>query len=318
MKVNRLIVLTAILFLTPAAAFGQQKVNTIHGAHSGIGAGKRSTSVIPQLAGKWDILSTDAGGDQYNSVGGVYLGPIEVTADFTQTDVALTEAQGFTFTSSACSADGTASVTGTIAPDGNSGNAGVVFTATVDQGYTYIFNGHFNRNTPSQISGTWISSGGACGLQSGQFTAYEYNQLTNSSFSGEFTSDVSGTQANGVTVNLKEANNFTVSGAVSGPANSCFDGLTIDPTQSFVSGGNVEFFATNAEGALVGFFASNTDANYQQLPNDQPNETSLYMTYGVFQSGGACQAGDSGHDGVFEQVNPKPVQQPIHPPRGRR
>jgi hypothetical protein len=318
MKVNRLTILAAIILVAPASAFGQQKVNTMHGAPSGTMAAKPLATVIPQLAGKWDILSTDAGGDPYNSSGGVYFGPIEFTADFTQTDVVLTQVQGFTFTSSACSADGTASVTGTMSPDGNKGNADVVFTATVDQGYVYQFRGNYKKHTPGEISGTWTSTGGACGLQNGQFTAYQYNQLSNSSFAGEFTSDVNGSQANGVTVNVKEANNFTVSGSMSGPANACFNGLTIDSTQSFASGGNVEFFATNAQGAQVGFIASNTNATYQQLPNDQPHETSLYITYSVYQSGGGCQAGDSGHDAVFELVNPKPVKQPVHPPHSKR
>jgi hypothetical protein len=318
MKTYRITILAAIMLVAPAAATAQQRVNTIHRAPSGVMAAKPSTSGIPQLAGKWDILSTDAGGDQYNTSGGAYLGPIEFTVDFTQTDTGLTETQGFTFTSSACSADGTASVSGTINPEGKSGNAGVAFTATVDQGYVYQFQGQYKKNSPAQISGHWSTTGGACGAQNGQFTAYQYNQLTNSSFAGEFTSDVSGAQVNGVTVNIQEANNFTVSGTVNGPAGSCFAGLTIDPTQSFTTGGNVEFFATNAQGALVGFVAGNTDSNYQQLPNDQPQETSLYITYGVYESGGGCQAGDSGHDAVFELVRPKVVKQPVHVPVSRR
>jgi hypothetical protein len=305
------------MLMAPVAALAQQKVNSIHGSPFATLAAQSKTSEIPQLAGKWDILSTDAGGDQYNSSGGTYLGPIEFTADFAQRNTSLVEVHGFTFTSSACSADGTASVSGTIDPSGGSGNANVEFTATVDQGYSYTFQGKYNKNTPSQISGTWSTNGGACGVQSGQFTAYQYNQLTNSSFLGEFTSDVSGTQVKGVTVIIKEAGNFTVSGLMIGPVNSCFDGLIIDPTDSFTSGGIVEFFARNVQGALVGFTASNTNSNYQQLLNNQPHETSLYITYSVFQSGGGCQAGDSGHDAVFELAKPKPVRIPFQP-RGRR
>lgn len=317
MKVSRMAVFAAVILMAPVAGLAQQRVNSIHRSPSPVLATKATTFPTPQLAGKWDILSTDAGGDQYNSSGGSYLGPIEFTADFTQSDTSLTEVQGFTFTSSACSADGSASVSGTINPNGNSGNADVQFTATVDQGYVYTFQGKYNKNAPSQISGNWSTNGGACGAQNGQFIAYQYNQLTNSSFAGEFTSDVYGAQVNGVIVSLKEANNFTVSGTISGPLSSCFESLTLDPTQSFTSGGVVEFFATNSQGAQVGFNASNTNSTYQQLPNDQPHETALYITYIVYQGGGGCQAGDSGHDAVFELVRPKPVKIPFHP-RNRR
>jgi hypothetical protein len=82
--------------------------------------------------------------------------------------------------------------------------------------------------------------------------------------------------------------------------------MAIDPTQSISSGGLVVFFATNSSGALVGFLGSNTDSNYKQLPNDQPIETSLYITYVVYQGGGNCQAGDSGHDAVFH------IRRPAH------
>jgi hypothetical protein len=109
--------------MAPVAAVAQQKVNSIHGSPFATLAAQSKTSEIPQLAGKWDILSTDAGGDQYNSSGGTYLGPIEFTADFAQRNSSLVEVHGFTFTSSACSADGTASVSGTIDPSGGSGNA---------------------------------------------------------------------------------------------------------------------------------------------------------------------------------------------------
>ena len=136
-------------------------------------AAQPSANVIPQLAGKWDILSTDPGGDSYNSAAGAYLGPIEFTVDFTQTATSLTQMPGHVFTSSACSADGTATVTGAIDPNGNSGNANVQFTATVDQGYSYIFEGNYNKNTPGQISGTWSTSGGGCGSRTGAFTAYQ-------------------------------------------------------------------------------------------------------------------------------------------------
>jgi hypothetical protein len=317
LKGIRITIFVAIILTAPAATLAQQKVNAIHRSPSAVRVAIPLTFAIPQLAGKWDILSTDASGDQYNSSGGTYFGPIEFTTDFTLINTTLTEVQGFTFTSSACSADGTGSVSGTIDPNGSSGNADVQFTAAVDQGYVYLFQGKYNRNTPGQISGNWSTSGGACGAQSGQFTAYQYNQLTNSSYVGEFTSDVDGTQVNGVTMNIKEANNFTVSGSSSGPVNTCFESLTIDPTQSFTSGGVVEFFATNVQGALVGFNASNTSSTHQQLPNDQPQETSLYITYAVYQSGGGCHAGDSGHDAVFELAKPKPVRLPFHP-RGRR
>jgi len=312
MKASRITISLAFILTAPVAAFAQQKVNTIHRSPSAVPAATTSTSSIPQLAGKWDILSTDASGDQYNSSGGAYLGPIEFTTDLTQSGTALTEVAGHTFTSSACSADGTATVAATIDLLGNSGNANVQFTATVDQGYSYVFQGNFNKNTPAQISGTWSTNGGACGVQSGQFTAYQYNQLTNNSYLGQFTSDVYGTLVNGVTVNMKEANDFTVSGTIIGPVNSCFVALTIDPSQSFTSGGLVEFWATSLLGAQVAFIGSNTNSNFQQLPNDQPNETSLYITYFVYQGGGGCQAGDSGHDAVFELVKSKPIRLPIH------
>jgi hypothetical protein len=312
MKASRITISLAFILTAPVAAFAQQKVNTIHRSPSATPAAPTSTSSIPQLAGKWDILSTDASGDQYNSSGGTYLGPIEFTADFTQSSTTLTQAPGRTFTSSACSADGTATVGGTIDPNGNSGNASVQFTATVDQGYSYVFQGNFNKNTPAHISGTWSTNGGACGVQSGQFTAYQYNQLTNNSYLGGFTSDVYGTLVNGVTVHIKEANDFAVSGTIIGPVNSCFVALTIDATQSFTSGGLVEFWATNLQGAQVAFLGSNTNSNFQQLPNDQPNETSLYMTYFVYQGGGDCQFGDNGHDAVFELVRSKPIRLPIH------
>jgi hypothetical protein len=106
-------------------------------------------------------------------------------------------------------------------------------------------------------------------------------------------------------VTLTESN-FVISGTISGPESSCFSGLTIDPTQSISSGGLVAFNATNASGGLVGFLGSNTDSNYKQLPNDQPIETSLYITYFVYQGGGNCQAGDSGHDAVFH------IKRPLH------
>jgi hypothetical protein len=317
MKVSRIAIFAAVILMAPVAALAQQRVNAIHRSPSPQLATKATAFPTPQLAGKWDILSTDAGGDQYNTSGGSYLGPIEFTADFTQSGTSLSEVQGFTFTSSACSADGTASVTGTINPSGNSGNADVQFTATVDQGYVYSFQGKYNKKTPGQISGNWSTNGGACGAQNGQFTAYQYNQLTNSSFAGEFTSDVYGTKVIGVTVNIKETNNFTASGTISGPVSSCFESLTLDPTQSFASGGIVEFIATNEQGAQVGFNASNTNSTYQQLPNDQPHETALYITYVVYQGGGGCHAGDSGHDAVFELVKPRLVKIPFHP-RGRR
>jgi hypothetical protein len=312
MKATRITISLAFILTAPVAAFAQRKVNTMHRSQSALGVPNPAMSTIPQLAGKWDILSTDASGDQYNSSAGTYLGPIELTADFTQSGTTLTEVAGRTFTSSACSADGTATVAATIVPLGSSGNANVQFTATVDQGYSYVFEGNFNKNTPAQISGTWSTSGGACGVQSGQFTAFQYNQLTNNSYIGQFTSDVYGTLVNGVTVNIKEANDFTVSGTIIDPVNSCFVALTIDPTQSFTSGGLVEFWATNLEGAQVAFIGSNTNSNFQQLPNDQPYETSLYITYFVYQGGGGCQAGDSGHDGVFELINSKPIRLPIH------
>jgi len=312
MKASQITISLAIILTAPVAALAQQRVNTIHRSQPALGVPNAGMSAIPQLPGKWDLLSTDLSGDPYNSAGGTYLGPIEFTADFTQSGTILTAVAGHTFTSSACSADGTATVTGKIIPTGNTGNADVQFTATVDQGYSYVFLGNFNKHTPAQISGTWSTNGGACGAQSGQFTAYQYNQLTNNSYLGQFTSDVNGTQVSGVTVHLKEANDFTVSGTISGPVNSCFNDLLIDPTQSFTSGGLVEFWATNLQGAQVGFLASNTDSNYQQLPNDQPDETSLYITYFVYQGGGGCQAGDSGHDAVFELVKSKPIRLPIH------
>jgi hypothetical protein len=310
--ISRITLFIAVVVIAPTAILAQQKINTIHRPQFVVAAPQPSANVIPQLAGKWDILSTDPDGDSYNSVAGAYLGRIEFTVDFTQTSTALTQVPGHVFTSSACSADGTATVTGTIDPDGNSGNANVQFTATVDQGYTYIFEGNYKKNTPGQISGSWSTSGGACGSRAGSFTAYQYNQLTNKSYSGEFTSDVSGTQVSGVVVNIKEANDFSVSGTLSGPASSCFQGLSIDSTQSYTSGGVVEFFATNSQGAQVAFNASNTDSAYQQLSNDQPNESSLYITYLVYQSGGACHAGDSGHDAVFKLVVAKPVRLPVH------
>jgi len=312
MKASRITISLAFILTAPVAAFAQQKVNSIHRSQSALMAPNAPASTIPQLAGKWDILSTDLSGDPYNSAGGSYLGPIEFTADFAQSGTTLTEVAGHTLTSSACSADGTATVTATINPLGNSGNADVQFTATVDQGYSYVFQGNFNKNTPAQISGTWSTNGGACGVQNGQFTAYQYNQLTNNSYLGQFTSDVYGTLVNGVTVNIKEANDFAVSGTIIGTVNSCFVALTIDLTQSFTSGGLVEFWATNLQGAQVAFLGSNTNSNFQQLPNDQPNETSLYITYFVYQGGGGCQAGDSGHDAVFELVKSKPIRLPIH------
>jgi hypothetical protein len=312
MKATRITISLAFILTAPVAAFAQQKVNSIHRSQSALMAPNAAASTIPQLAGKWDILSTDLSGDPYNSAGGSYLGPIEFTADFTQSGAALTEVAGHTFTSSACSADGTATVAGTIDPLGNSGNASVQFTATVDQGYSYVFQGTFNKHTPAQISGTWSTNGGGCGVQSGQFTAYQYNQLTNNSYVGRFRSDVYGTLVNGVTVHIREANDFSVSGTISGPVNSCFEALTIDPTQSFTSGGLVEFWATNLQGVQVAFLGSNTNSNFQQLPNDQPHETSLYITYFVYQGGGGCQAGDSGHDAVFELIKSKPIRLPIH------
>lgn len=312
MKATRITISLAFILTAPVAAFAQQRVNTIHGSPAALGVPDAARSTIPELPGKWDILSTDLSGDPYNSAGGTYLGPIEFTADFTQSGSALTQVAGHTFTSSACSADGTATVAAIIDPLGNSGNASVQFTATVDQGYSYVFQGNFNKNTPAQINGTWSTNGGACGARNGQFTAYQYNQLTNNSYVGQFTSDVYGTLVHGVTVHIREADGFSVSGTISGPVNSCFEALTIDHTQSFTSGGLVEFWATNLLGAQVAFLASNTNSNFQQVPNDQPNETSLYITYFVYQGGGGCQAGDNGHDAVFELLRSKPIRLPIH------
>jgi hypothetical protein len=311
MKVGRITLIVAIMLMAPVAVLAQQKVNTIHRSQSTVAASKATVQSVPLLTGKWDIVSTDKDGDPYNLTGGTYLGPIEFTADFTQGGTALTQVAGHTFTSSACSADGTATVGGTINPDGNSGNADVQFTATVDQGYTYVFQGSYNKKYPGEITGSLSTNGGACGAQDGKFTAYQYNQLTNNSYVGEFASDVYGTHVNGVTVNIKEANSYSVSGAISGPVNSCFNGLIIDPTQSFTSGGLVDFLATNTQGAQVAFLASNTNSSNQQLPNDQPNESSVYLTYVVFQGGGACPAGDTGHDAVFELAKPKPIKLPI-------
>jgi hypothetical protein len=314
MKIHRIAMLAAAVLIAPVAAPAQQRVGAIHYSESSAKAIPATQSRTPQLAGKWDILSTDVGGDQYNTNGGVYLGPIEFTVDFTQSGTTLTQVAGNTFTSSACSANGTATVAGIIDQSGNSRNATVQFTAIVDNGYTYTFTGKYDKSNPSQVSGSWSTTGGACGGQNGEFTAYQYNQLTNNSYLGEFTSDINGKQVNGVNVNLKEGNDFSVSGSISGPASSCFNGLTVDPSQSFSSGGFAEFYAANNSGGIVAFSASNTDSNFQQLPNDQPNETSLYITYAVFQSGGNCQAGDSGHDAVFRLRLSPPVKRPIFPP----
>jgi hypothetical protein len=228
MKTYRVALFITALLIAPSTLLAQHRVNDIRISPLAAMSPQSAKSRIPQIAGKWDILSTDPGGDLFNTFGGTYLGPIEFTVDFTETGTKLTEVAGHTFTSSACSADGTAIITGTIDPDGNRGNANVVFTATVDNGYTYTFAGRYKKNEPNEISGVWFTEGGACGLQTGLFTAYQYNQLTNYSYDGELTSDVNGTRVNGVTVNIKEANDFSVSGTVSGPANSCFVGLTID------------------------------------------------------------------------------------------
>jgi hypothetical protein len=305
-KLHRIAIrIAVIVMLAPATALAQQPVRSFHHGPSSANAPLGPKGPLPSIAGKWDILSTDANGDPYNTSGGAYLGPIEFTVDLTLTAGSnLVQVNGHTFTSSACSADGTATVGGAIAIDG-SGNGTVTFVATVDSGYTYTFPGKYEKTNPSQISGTWTTTAGACGVQSGQFTAYTYSPLTNNSYLGDFTSDVFGNQVRGVTVNLKEVN-FAISGTISGPASSCFTGLTIDPTQSISSGGLAEFYATNASGGLVGFLGSNTDANFKQLPNDQPNETSLYITYVVYQGGGNCQAGDSGHDAVFRLRRPVP------------
>jgi hypothetical protein len=285
--------------LAPVTALAQQPVRSFHHGPSSADAPLGPKGPLPSLSGKWDILSTDPNGDPYNTSGGVYLGPIEFTVDLTETSGStLVQANGNTFTSSACSADGTATVGGSVDINNLSGNGPVVYVATVDNGYTYTFSGNYDKSNPSRISGTWTTTAGACGVQSGLFTAYLYNPLTNNSYLGEFTSDVSGNHVSGVTVNLKETN-FAISGTISGPAGSCFDGLTIDPKQSFSSGGLAVFYATNASGGLVGFLGSNTDSNFKQLPNDQPTETLLFMTYAVYQGGGNCQAGDSGHDAVF-------------------
>jgi hypothetical protein len=317
MKTYRVALFITALLIAPSSMLAQQRVNAIRIPPLAATAPQSAASRIPQIAGKWDILSTDPGGDQYNTFGGTYFGPIEFTVDFTETGTTLTEVAGHTFTSSACSADGTATITGNIDPDGNSRNAVVSFMATVDNGYQYTFAGRYNKNEPNQISGIWFTQGGACGLQVGQFTAYQYNQLTNYSYVGEFTSDVNGTRVDGVTVSIKEANDFSVSGTVSGPANSCFVGLTIDATRSMVTGGISQFTATNSQGALVAFVGSNTNSLFQQLPNDQPNETSLYITYAVIQGGGYCRAGDSGHDDVFHLKMSAPVRHPDPTHRGR-
>jgi hypothetical protein len=310
-KRHRIVLLIAAsVMLAPVAALAQQPVASFHHRPSSADAPLGPKGPLPSLSGKWDILSTDANGDPYNTSGGVYLGPIEFTADLTETaGSTLVQTNGNTFTSSACSADGTATVGGTVDINNVSGTGPVTYVATVDSGYTYTFSGNYSKSNPSQISGTWTTTAGACGVQSGQFTAYMYNPLTNSSYGGEFTSDLTGIQVSGVTVNLKELN-FAISGTVSGPAGSCFNGLTIDPTQSIATGGLVVFYATNASGGLVGFLGSNTDSNFKQLPNDQPIETSLYFTYAVYQAGGNCQAGDSGHDAVFH------IQRPVHRHRG--
>ncbi|HEV3254726.1 MAG TPA: hypothetical protein VG033_09975 [Candidatus Acidoferrales bacterium] len=310
MKLQRIVILiAAIVVLAPVAALAQQPVASFHHRPSANSA-LDPKGPAPNLTGKWDILSTDANGDPYNTSGGVYLGPIEFTVDFTETGGStLIQVDGNTFTSSACSADGTATVAGSFDANGNSGNGTVQFIATVDSGYTYTFSAKYNKNAPSQISGSWSTTAGACGVQSGQFTAFLYNPFTNSSYGGEFTSDVNALQVKGVTVNLAESN-FAISGTISGPESSCFNGLTIDPTQSISTGGLVVFYGANASGALVGFLGSNMDSNYKQLPNDQPIETSLYITYAVYQAGGNCQAGDSGHDAVFH------IQRPVHRHRG--
>lgn len=317
MKTYRVALLITALLIAPSSLLAQHKVNEIRISPLAATSPQSAGSTIPQIAGKWDILSTDPGGDLYNTFGGTYLGPIEFTVDFTETGTKLTEVAGHTFTSSVCSADGTATITGTIDPDGDRGKANVVFTATVDNGYTYTFAGRYRRNEPSEINGVWFTGGGACGVQTGLFTAYQYNQLTNYSYVGEFTSDVNGAKVNGVMVNIKEANDFSVSGTVTGPANSCFNGLTIDPNQSFTTGGLSQFVATDSQGALVVFVGSNTSSLFRQLPNDQPNETSLYITYAVFQGGGNCQAGDNGHDAVFQVRMSVPVGHPVPTGRGR-
>jgi hypothetical protein len=279
--------IVAAIVAAPAAAVAQQRVGSFHHRPSSANATLGPKGPMPNLAGKWDILSTDPSGDPYNTSGGAYLGPIEFTLDFTQSGSNLTQ------------------VTGAIDIDGHSGNGTVQFIATVDNGYAYTFSGKYKKNNPSRISGNWTATAGACGVQSGQFTAYLYDSFTNNSFLGEFTSDISAAQVRGVTVNLKEASDFTISGTISAPLNSCFNGLTIDPSQSISSGGLVEFYATNTSGGVVAFLGTNTDSNFKQLPNDQPNETSLYVTYAVFQGGGNCQAGDSGHDAVFRLGRPK-------------
>jgi hypothetical protein len=306
MKLHRIVALfIAAIVVAPFAALAQQPAGSFHHGPSSANAPLGPKGPFPSLAGKWDILSTDPNGDPYNTSGGAYLGPIEFTVDLTQNAGSnLVQVAGKTFTSSACSVDGTATVGGTIAMD-LSGNGTIKFVATVDGGYTYTFSGIYDKNNPNQISGTWTTTDGACGVQSGRFTAYQYYPLTHSSYLGDFTSDVFGNQVSGVTVNLKEVN-FAISGTVSGPANSCFNGLTIDPTQSIASGGLVELLATNASGGLVGFLGSNTDSNFKQLPNDQPAETSLFITYVVYRGGGNCQAGDSGHDAVFH------IRRPVH------
>ncbi|MGB0036715.1 MAG: hypothetical protein WBP79_14685 [Candidatus Acidiferrales bacterium] len=318
-KLGQVAFIIAASLVMPIAMRAQQPVKAFHRVEGAMISTPAATAKTPQLAGRWDILSTDASGDTYNTGSGYYLGPIEFTADFTQNGSTLTEVPGYTFTSSSCSADGTASITAAINPDGASGNGKIQFVATVDNGYTYTFSGNYNSKDLSKISGTWTSSPGACGINNGTFTAYQYSQLTNNSYVGEFTSDVNNTQVKNVTVNLKEASDFSASGTINGPGNSCFNGLTIDHTQSFVSGGLVEFYATNSQGAVVAFIASNTDENYKQLPNDQPNESSLYITYGVYQSGGYCVAGDSGHDAVFnlKQAPTAVIKLPVIPMRGR-
>jgi hypothetical protein len=141
-KLQRIVILiAAIVVLAPVAALAQQPVASFHHRPSANSA-LNPKGPAPNLAGKWDILSTDSNGDPYNTGGGAYLGPIEFTVDFTETGGStLTQVDGNTFTSSACSADGTATVGGAFDGEGNSGNGTVQFIATVDNGYTYTFSG---------------------------------------------------------------------------------------------------------------------------------------------------------------------------------
>ncbi len=331
----------------PAAIGGNLAYAGFTGGTGGLTASQKIeswtfVSSVP-LSQQWTIVSTsetapnanvltDASGEPYpctgqnpdnsNDSNSNCYNPLVVTTDWRVPTIpgggTIATMLANSFTNSKCSSQGNLS---TIAISGYqpSGAYAAVITITLDGGTTVTYTGTSSSNA-SQFSGTFVSTGGCMGGDSGSFTATLFPAV-DGSYTGSFESTNGVTPAS-VQMSLQTDWDFNVTGSIT-PATGapvCFSNLTVATPlaatygASMASGDVLEVVGSDSKGNVVVFIASNTDANENPLPNG-----GLFVTYiGV---AGAC-TGVSGTDVPFRKVVtfgrvprfPQPPMPPRHGP----